>query len=293
MRENCVRTGAVIKGDIELSEQRGSYIGVEFRKTREELLWRHLDSNVERWREELRCPIRTIRDVMKRLGIVVWDTVVADVSFGGRPEMLELMRKVGGMEPNQLVNGIVTKEEINQLEKELEGIWRNPWNKGRPKVERAWRAGACDASDQKGAWLLFGSEGSIVRSECWEWTEEWRRRPIAERELKAAIELVKAWEGLDERQTDLFIAEDNTTAAAAVRLLRFHVEDLNEELIAWEGRAARANQEVVVVRVPSRCQAADEATRGREPNEQRVRACWSLIEEAAKLERGLTKRVRT
>ena len=272
-----------IKDEVQLSEKGAEFLGVEFVKTGDALLWRHKQSNAEKW-----AKTQLLDNIDSSLGILVWDTVVKNVSFRRRRGLIETLR---ARATNRQVEEWAMEEVENLWSELLKNDWVRWTTLEHPKELRIL---ASDASNEGGAYLRLSERGEVAYDQRWKWSEEEASKYIAWRELDSALRAIeREIEVEGAMNMTIGIAIDNRVALAALKYFGCSEGVLDERLRQLEEITQRRRITIMTVWVMSEDEAADEPSRGLPINTERCRRCAQLVIEAAVRNRdSLKKRIR-
>ena len=217
-----------------------SYLGVDYVTGKKEVQWRHTQTNVEAWQQdfdEFRAAAEpTCRQVATLVGILLWDARVSGKPLGGIFTSLDLMSKIGTTlareEDSWDSAAPLDKEELAELVIIFEEFMRRATSRifeirqlgdiRRSIIEYI----AVDASDFGGAAVRLNDQG-VEPELLWtkQWNDQMKRRSINYRETITAINgirrILQRYPQEQRRSLRIVLAEDNTTALAAINALYY------------------------------------------------------------------------
>ena len=107
-RSNCNDAGVVIKESS--INQEPQFMGVQFWKADHVTYWRHLQTNIDRWRKAhtvIHGGDRRRVDVMRIIGVILWDYTVRNAPFCEAAEVIDILRRV--------CSSIHSKDQWNEI----------------------------------------------------------------------------------------------------------------------------------------------------------------------------------
>jgi len=223
------------------------YIGIHMQRRQEDVGWRHVTKNVDKWKVALSNAKRessTARDIASFIGIIMWDLTVSGEPKGVRGGTLRTMGTIGAKMQNQPYEQwdkpmMLSVVEWNNIIEEMQGLCdrsESPTLNSRTKWDASTAKNvvyiAVDSSERAAGAIKLTPEGGepievqhhgASRHGQWHWSAEERSRSINWKETTTAImaiykviaDLEAAGKNLHE--SVIVIGEDNATAISSLQ----------------------------------------------------------------------------
>jgi len=160
------------------------------------LFWKHKEDNVERWKQLIERPIRTVQDVQMRLGVISWDVSVRNRAFAEVRELLDLMPKQNSKRESKMRHSL-TQAQVDDINTRLTLICVNAGtSRKRFSLPKSQIFAFSDATLDRRGFFLCDVEGNIVGKEVA--GPAIKGIDIYEEESDTAMEaILKGWEVAD------------------------------------------------------------------------------------------------
>lgn len=172
----------------------------------------------------------------------------------------------------------LSQEELDHLTTVFDEVCKNPWISMRKKSTLRRVYVVTDSSNRRYGSLIWDEQRKLTQEDSAMWDAQLRDAHIFVKELKAAqLGILQAIKLFGE-SIDIVIATDNT-AAAHVLERGWSTTAVGQKILAYLlGLMRRHKCEMSVMTVRSEDNPADEPSRGRAVNPERVFRFWQLVD---------------
>jgi hypothetical protein len=139
-----------------------AFLGVELIRQNSEVMFRHVQKNIEEWSSLKDIPDRSLRGVARIIGIILWDWTVSGDAKNESASTLYVARDIGKQAAACADRGgwdqeaTLTKPQIEDLKTSLRSILENPWRKRSPPLAALGASGQ-RRDEPQGCWYSAGN----------------------------------------------------------------------------------------------------------------------------------------
>lgn len=280
---------AIQKDAFTRSVNGGVFMGISFSRDAKGWWWNHIEENRLAWREAGDPPFRTWRAAARITGILTWDWLVSNRSKSDFQDVLEISRAIGKgvhdqwdrLAPQKAEGGLTAQHWVN-LKQTLHRMCdqeRRDWPCVRPGDFGQHVLLASDAMDVRGAGLDL-STGSIVALIIFD--QKNMTKHINWKETKTALMTIRNAAKIAAPKTKFLIAVDNTTARTVLNTgCAPWDKDLDLEIRSLRNKLLRRGSDFESVYVPGIHQPADEPSRLKRADKEKIAICRKMLEETS------------
>jgi len=286
------------------------YLGIFMRFVKTEgFTWCHEAARLKKWKDIVKAPINTVRDVARHVGVAVWHQLMALEPLYYISPAIEVMRRLHRImksksdwdRPLAELGAHLSEAEIATLRQEVRRAIKNPrcsLGSSLPVQKVYACTDACtlrvprpDPSDSRkrqnvecgGGWLWFGESAKQYQFGTFDWSDEERNLAIHILEARAVYLFMKDILPPAMVPTRLILGVDNTIVVSALGNGYCSCAHTKREIRLALETARQKNYVVEVLWVPSKENAADPPSRGETPDDTRNLRTWEILHGAVPL----------
>lgn len=309
LKETCARFNLVIKNEvIEVKSNTTEFLGLYFESRNRAVTTRHCVTNIARW-DVLKHDTASARDLARIIGVVVWDWTCKRHKKDAVANVLKITSEIGTQAARSTNRDWwdaafrCLEQSILFLRDALDEVIANiPFSRELPSWGIEYENLVYITSDASAGWyggLLLETNNCVTLLQR-EWFTDEAQEHINFRETRAAIRTIAKWLEYNETATNclLIVGVDNTCAVHTIQCGYFPAsEDISVEIINVSLLCRERAIGIEVIHVPGVLQPADEITRGKKIDIEKVKRCKKFLEDQwtirKELSSGFWKKLRS